>query len=65
MGVEGVEILSNWQSSGSDGVERESAEEERERKDAEKAAAVKERQIRLGHIPVPEEPKKKSRNKKK
>jgi hypothetical protein len=36
-------------------VGRESSLEERERKDQEKADAIKERQIRLGHIPAPEE----------
>ena len=55
MGIEGVELLSGWQNSGSDGVERESAAAERERQDAEKAAAIRERQIRLGHIPNPDE----------
>jgi hypothetical protein len=33
---------------------RESSLEERQRKDKEKADAVKARQIRLGHIPSPE-----------
>jgi hypothetical protein len=55
MGVEGVELLSAWQNSGSDGVERESAQDEHDRKQAEKAAQIRERQIRLGHIPAPEE----------
>lgn len=36
-------------------MERESSLEERQRKDAEKAAAIKERQVRLGHIPAPTE----------
>ena len=36
------------------GVRRESELEERQRKDAEKAADNKARQIRLGHIPRPE-----------
>jgi hypothetical protein len=37
-------------------VERESSLEERERKDAEKAAEIKDRQVRLGHVPAePEE----------
>ena len=36
--------------------ERESSLAERERKDAEKAAAIKERQIRLGHVPADPEP---------
>jgi hypothetical protein len=47
-------------------MERESSLAERERKDAEKAAAIKERQIRLGHVPAPEEeekPKEKSKKK--
>jgi hypothetical protein len=55
MGVEGVELLSAWQNSGSDGVERESAQDEHDRKQAEKAAQIRERQIRLGHIPNPDE----------
>lgn len=55
MGIEGVELLTPWQNSGSDGVERESAESVHERQTAEKAAAIRERQIRLGHIPNPEE----------
>jgi hypothetical protein len=33
-------------------VERESSLEERERKDAEKAAEIKARQERLGHVPT-------------
>jgi hypothetical protein len=41
-------------------AERESSLEERERKDKEKADAIKERQIRLGHI---EEPKPKAKPK--
>jgi hypothetical protein len=37
-------------------VERESSLEERERKDAEKAAEIKARQVRLGHVSAePEE----------
>jgi hypothetical protein len=36
-------------------VEKESSLEERQRKDEEKAAAIKERQIRLGHVPAPSE----------
>lgn len=32
-------------------MERESSLEERQRKDKEKADAVRERQIRLGHVP--------------
>lgn len=36
-------------------MERETDLEERERKDREKAEAIKERQIRLGHIPDPSE----------
>jgi hypothetical protein len=55
VGIEGVEILSPWQNKGSDGVERESAQDEHDRQSAEKAAAIRERQIRLGHIPNPED----------
>jgi len=55
MGIEGVELLTPWQNSGSDGVERESSESVHERQLAEKAAAIRERQIRLGHVPNPEE----------
>lgn len=52
--------------------ERESSLEERERKDAELAADRKARQVRLGHVPAPEEqeeekkpkPKPKARSKK-
>jgi len=36
-------------------MERESSLEERERKDAEKAAAIRDRQVRLGHVPAPTE----------
>jgi hypothetical protein len=37
-------------------VERESSLEERERKDAERAAEIKARQVRLGHVAAePEE----------
>ena len=36
-------------------MERESSLDERLRKDEEKAAAIKERQIRLGHVPAPVE----------
>jgi len=36
-------------------VERESSLEERERKDAEKAAEIRARQERLGHVPSREE----------
>jgi hypothetical protein len=36
-------------------VERESSLEERERKDKEKAESIRERQIRLGHVPDPNE----------
>lgn len=59
MGVEGLQ---------EEVVPRESAQAERDRHDAEKAAAIKARQIRLGHIPNPEEveeeaPKTKSRAK--
>lgn len=36
-------------------MERESSLEERERKDKEKADAIKERQVRLGHVPAPSE----------
>jgi hypothetical protein len=38
-------------------VERESSLEERQRKDQEKADAIKERQLRLGHVSAPEEKK--------
>jgi hypothetical protein len=38
-------------------VERESSLEERERKDAEKAAEIKARQVRLGHVPAESEEK--------
>jgi hypothetical protein len=55
MGIEGVELLSNWQNSGSDGVPRESAQEEHDRKEAEQNEARVARQIRLGHIPNPDE----------
>lgn len=34
-------------------MERESSLEERERKDKEKAEAIRERQERLGHVPTP------------
>jgi hypothetical protein len=55
MGIEGVANLSsNWQNSGSDGVERETSLAERERKDKEKAEEIRERQVRLGHVPAPE-----------
>lgn len=36
-------------------MERESSLDERLRKDQEKADAIKERQIRLGHVPAPVE----------
>jgi hypothetical protein len=36
-------------------VERESSLEERQRKDKEKADSIRERQIRLGHVPDPSE----------
>jgi len=55
VGVANVELLSAWQNSGSDGVERESAQDEYDRKQAEKVAQIRERQIRLGHISAPEE----------
>jgi hypothetical protein len=51
MGIGEVELLTPWQNSGSDGVERESVQKEHDRQTEEKAAAIKERQIRLGHIP--------------
>lgn len=56
MGIRDMGLLtSDWQNTGkSDGVERESSQEERERKDREKAEEIRERQIRLGHIPDPE-----------
>lgn len=38
-------------------MERESSLDERLRKDKEKADAIRARQIRLGHVPAPEEPK--------
>jgi hypothetical protein len=37
----------------SDGIERESSLAERERHDAEKAEAIRERQVRLGHNTTP------------
>lgn len=55
MGVANVELLSSWQNSGSDGVERESAQAEHDRKEAEQNEARVARQIRLGHIPNPDE----------
>ena len=59
MGIEGVELLTGWAPKDnfnqSDGVERESTQDEHDRQTAEKAAAIRERQIRLGHIPNPEE----------
>lgn len=59
MGIEGVELLTGWPAAEnrgkSDGVERESAQEEHDRKEAEQAKARRERQIRLGHIPNPDE----------
>jgi hypothetical protein len=55
MGIEGIERLSPWQNSGSDKVERESPQEEHDRKQAEQDAARRERQVRLGHIPNPDE----------
>lgn len=56
MGIESVELLSDWQNTGkSDGVERESSADEHARQTAEKAEAIRQRQIRLGHIPNPDE----------
>lgn len=55
MGIEGVELLTPWQNKGSDGVERESAQDEHDRKEAARVAAIRERQIRLGHVPNPDE----------
>lgn len=59
MGIEGVELLTSWpprdNMEQSDGVERESAQEEHDRKQAEQHEARVARQIRLGHIPNPEE----------
>lgn len=46
-------------------AERESDQEERDRKDKEKADTIRDRQIRLGHISAEtEEPKAKSKAKK-
>lgn len=59
MGIEGVELLTGWPAKDnrdqSDGVERERSQDEHDRQTAEKAAAIRERQIRLGHVPNPEE----------
>jgi len=59
MGIEGVELLTGWPAAEnrgqSDGVERESAQDEHDRQTAEKAASIRERQIRLGHVPNPDE----------
>lgn len=59
MGIEGVELLTGWSPSDnagkSDGVERESSQDEHDRQTAEKAEAIRQRQIRLGHIPNPDE----------
>lgn len=40
-------------------TERESSLAERERKDAERAAAIRDRQIRLGHVDKPKRSHKK------
>jgi len=68
VGIENVETLTEEPIESEEAPVRESAQAERDRHDAEKAAEIKARQIRLGHIPNPDEaeeaeekPKSKSR----
>jgi hypothetical protein len=55
MGIADVELLTPWQNSGSDGVERESDQAVHDRQEEARRAQIRERQIRLGHVPAPEE----------
>ena len=55
MGIENVEALAGGEEESK--VERETDQEEYDRKEKEKTEAIRERQIRLGHIPNPEEEK--------
>jgi hypothetical protein len=55
MGVANSELLTPWQNKGSDGVERESDQAVYDRQEEARRAQIRERQIRLGHIPNPDE----------
>lgn len=68
VGIENVETLTEEPIESEEAPVRESARAERERHDAEKAADIKARQVRLGDIPKPndveeseDKPKSKSR----
>ena len=55
MGIENVEALTEEPVASEGAPVRESAQAERDRHDQEKADEIKARQIRLGHIPNPNE----------
>jgi len=52
VGIENVEALAGGEEESK--VERETDQEEYDRKEKEKDAARRERQVRLGHVPNPE-----------